>query len=285
MTAVIKAEGIVKHYADCVALDGVSFSVQQGQILGLIGPNGAGKTSLLRSLVGLTSCQGQLEVLGLNPLAQRRQLMERLMFIADVATLPRWLKVYQAIDFVQRVHVGFQRDKFDHFFAKTRIKLRQSIKNLSKGMIAQLHLALIMAIDAQVLVLDEPTTGLDLVYRHEFYQSLLNDYYTQDRTIIISTHQVEEVEAILTDVMMLHEGKVLLHDSMDAFSNRYCRLLVSPDKIIDANKHDPIARSDRFGQKQFIYEDTNPDTLAHFGKIEAVSVRDVFLAKVTGEKV
>ena len=285
MTTIIKANQLQKHYKDCVALDGVSFNIEKGQILGLVGPNGAGKTTLLRSLVGLNSYKGELEVLGLDPLAQRQKLTERLMFIADMATLPRWLKVWQALEFVERVHPRFQKQKADEFLAKTKIKRHQSIGNLSKGMVTQLHLALIMAIDAEILVLDEPTIGLDIVYRHEFYQRLLNDYYTEERTIIISTHQVEEVEPILTEVMMLNNGRVLLHDSMEAFSNRYCRLWVSADKVEKAGELNPIATADSFGKKQFIFEDQDRERLSGLGQIEPVSVADIFLAKVRGVNV
>lgn len=282
MSVVIKANNVTKRYKNCVALNSMSFDIQKGQILGLVGPNGAGKTTLLRSLVGLNTCEGDLEVLGLTPLAQRRQLMERLMFIADMATLPKWLKVWQAIEFVERVHPRFSRQKAEAFLAKTKIDINQTVKTLSKGMVTQLHLALIMAVDADVLILDEPTIGLDIIYRHEFYQSLLNDYFNEERTIIISTHQVEEIESILTHIMMINDGEIVLHDSMDAFTQRYCRLLVSPDKVQAAEQFNPIAQNELFGKKQFIFEDQDPKALSQLGALESVSVADVFLAKMKG---
>ena len=282
MSTVIKANNVTKRYKDCLALNGMSFNINKGQIIGLVGPNGSGKTTLLRSIVGLNTCEGDLEVLGLTPLAQRRQLMERLMFIADMATLPRWLKVWQAIEFVERVHPKFCRSKAEAFLSKTKINLNQAVKTLSKGMITQLHLALIMAVDVDVLILDEPTIGLDIIYRHEFYQSLLNDYFNEERTIIISTHQVEEIESILTHIMMINDGEILLHDSMDVFAQRYCRLLVSPDMVDAAQQLNPISQSELFGKKQFVFEDQDQQALSQLGQLEAVSVADVFVAKMKG---
>src|SRR5713226_3239553 len=226
---VIEARGLRKAYGTTIALDGVDLRVEEGRILGLIGPNGAGKSTALHAILGLTRCQGELRVLGRDPWTERDRLMRDVCFIADVAVLPRWLRVSQALDYVAGVHPRFDRAKAEGFLAKTAIKRASKIRHLSKGMVVQLHLALVMAIDAQLLVLDEPTLGLDILYRKQFYDSLLNDYFDRSRTIIVTTHQVEEIQDVLTDIMFINRGRIVLDCSMDEFASRYLEVIVNPE--------------------------------------------------------
>src|SRR5579862_2715081 len=230
MTAVIEARGLAKSYGGTRALDGLSFTVEPGRIVGLIGPNGAGKTTALKAILGLTDFDGNLSVLGLDPRRQRAELMEQVCFIADVAVLPRWIKVSEAIEFVSGVHPRFSREKCNAFLAHTKIQPTMRVRELSKGMIVQLHLALVMAIDAKLLVLDEPTLGLDILYRKDFYQSLLNDYFDEQKTIIVTTHQIEEIEYILTDLLFIRDGRIVLDATMDQIGERFAEVMVNPDK-------------------------------------------------------
>jgi ABC-2 type transport system ATP-binding protein len=281
MTEVISASNLSKKYGEFAAIEDLSFTVSKGQILGIVGPNGAGKTTLLRAIMGLSNCTaGQLRVLGVEPTANRCKLMQKLTFIADVATLPQWMTVAQAVEFVAGVQPHFDRAKAESFLQKTRIKLDAKVQTLSKGMVVQAHLALIMAIDAEILILDEPTLGLDIVYRKEFYQSLINDYYTENRTIIITTHQVEEVEDILTDIMMIDEGKKIFESSMESFSDRFVKVVSSSDTAEALAKMNPISEQSAFGVKQFIFENADRAALEKLGKVETVGVADVFVAKV-----
>src|SRR5215468_11149057 len=231
MTAVIEALGVTKNYGATRALDGVTFSVEPGRIVGLIGPNGAGKTTALKAILGLTSFSGELRVLGLDPRTQRDALMREVCFMADVAVLPRWLRVSQALDFVGGVHPRFDRAIAESFLKKTDIRMASRVRELSKGMVTQLHLALVLAIDARLLVLDEPTLGLDLLYRKQFYDSLLNDYFDKNRTIIVTTHQVEEIQNVITDLMFINRGRIALSCSMEEFEARYAELSVRPESV------------------------------------------------------
>src|SRR4051794_11016573 len=240
MTACIEARGLRKAYGKSIALDGVDLRVEEGRILGLIGPNGAGKSTALNAVLGLTEYHGDLKVLGRNPWTERDRLMEDVCFIADVAVLPRWMRVCDAVDYVAGVHPRFDRAKAEGFLAKTTIKRTSKVRELSKGMVAQLHLALIMAIDAKLLVLDEPTLGLDIIYRKSFYDSLLNDYFDRNRTIVVSTHQVEEIQYILTDVAFIDRGKIVLDCSMEDFEARYAEVMVGPEHRAAALALKPI---------------------------------------------
>lgn len=278
MSVIVKARGLTKSYGKLKALDAVDFDVTAGRILGLIGPNGAGKTTALKAVLGLTHFRGDLEVLGLDPMRQRHKLMEEICFIADVAVLPRWIRVWQAIDFVDGVHPKFSREKAMHFLSRTKIKMNSRVKQLSKGMIAQLHLALVMAIDAKLLVLDEPTLGLDIIYRKEFYSNLLNDYFDEERTIIITTHQVEEIEHILTDLMFIKDGKIILDTSMDEVAERFVELMVTPDMAEEARALNPIHEREIFGKFVFLYDNADALALAELGELHNPSVADLFVA-------
>jgi ABC-2 type transport system ATP-binding protein len=283
MSDLITAEAVSKRYEAKEALKGVSFSVEPGQIIGLLGPNGAGKTTLLKAILGLTTCQGGLTVMGKKPRRERVALMKEMSFIADVAILPRWLKVKNAIDFVEGVHPAFDRAKAMGFIEKTTIPLGARVGALSKGMVAQLHLALVMAIDVKMLILDEPTLGLDIMYRKRFYQSLLDDYYTEDRTIIITTHQVEEVESILTDVMMLDQGRLILNCSMDDFHKKFaCVQPFGQEESERLRVLKPLSEKTHFGQPVFLFEDQSKDALDSLGTMTVPAISDVFVAKVEG---
>ncbi len=279
---VIEATGLRKRYGSVKALDGIDFRVEPGRIVGLIGRNGAGKTTALKTVLGLTPFQGDLSVLGLDPFRQRRELMRHVSFVADVAVLPRWIKVHQLIDYVAASHPGFDEARARGFLDGTQIRLNARVKTLSKGMVTQLHLALIMAIDARLLVLDEPTLGLDLVYRKTFYDALLNDYFDNSRTIVVSTHQVEEIEHILTDVIFIENGQLLLSSSIDALGDRYVEVLVSRDDEARARSIGPIAERESFGQKVMLFEDRSPSEVADLGETRTPRVADLFVAKVTG---
>ncbi|MDX1571206.1 MAG: ABC transporter ATP-binding protein [Xanthomonadales bacterium] len=282
MSVIVKARGLTKTYGKSVALDNVDFDVEAGRIVGLIGPNGAGKTTALKAVLGLTSFGGSLEVLGLDPMKQRHRLMKDVCFIADVAVLPRWIRVNQTLDFVEGVHPKFSREKAAHFLSRTKIKPRSRVKELSKGMIAQLHLALVMAIDARLLVLDEPTLGLDIIYRKEFYSNLLNDYFDGERTIIITTHQVEEVEHILTDLMFINDGKIVLNTSMDEVQERFTEVMVGPDLVEEARAMNPIYEREVFGKIVFLFDGADPRQLAELGERHNPSVADLFVATMKG---
>jgi ABC-2 type transport system ATP-binding protein len=282
VATLIEAKGLSKTYGATRALDGASFTVESGRIVGLIGPNGAGKTTALKAILGLTRVDGSLRVLGLDPHAQRAELMRQVCFIADVAVLPRWLRVQQAIDFVGGVHPRFRRDRCEEFLARTNIKRTSRVKELSKGMITQLHLALVMAIDAKLLVLDEPTLGLDILSRKQFYDSLLNDYMDDERTIFVTTHQVEEIENILTDVVFIDRGKVVLDLPMDQIPERYAQLLVPPDRAAAARALRPLTERQLLGRHVFLYEGADGEALERLGEVRQPSIADLFVAKVQG---
>lgn len=280
---VISARGLRKAYKSTLALDNTSFTLAPGRITGLIGPNGAGKTTLLKALLGLTSVEGELSVLGLDPTVQRNALMNDVCFIADVAVLPRWMKVRDAIDFVAGVHPRFDRARCERFLAATKLQPRQRVRELSKGMIVQLHLALVMAIDAKVLVLDEPTLGLDILYRKEFYQRLLEDYFDEQKTIIVTTHQVEEIEHILTDVMFIRDGRIVLTADMEEVGERYTEVLVSAETLEAARALKPIdERSLPFGKTVLLFDGVPRAQLTPLGEIRSPGLADLFVAIMKG---
>ena len=280
MNPVIRAQGLSRRYGSTVALDNVDFEIPAGRIVGLIGPNGAGKTTALKAILGLGPFQGQLEVLGLDPRRQRAELMRQVCFIADVAVLPRWLRVRQALDITAGLHPHFSREKAEAFLAQTEIKRDSKISALSKGMVTQLHLALVMAIDARLLVLDEPTLGLDIIYRKEFYSALLNDYFDGERTILLTTHQVEEIEHILTDLMFISHGRIVLNESMDALGEKFLELVARPDRAEEARRLGPLSERQGLGRHYFIFEDRSRAELAALGDIKVPGVADLFVAKV-----
>jgi len=274
----IEARGLRKAFGTTIALDGLDFRVDEGHILGLIGPNGAGKTTALNAILGLTHYQGELQVLGRDPWTERDQLMRDVCFIADVAVLPRWMRVSQALDYVAGVHPRFDRAKAEGFLAKTIIKRASKIRELSKGMVAQLHLALVMAIDARLLVLDEPTLGLDILYRKQFYDSLLNDYFDRTRTIVVTTHQVEEVQHILTDVMFVNHGRIVLDCSMEQFESRYLEVMVHPQHVAEARALKPIHERQVFGRSILLFDHVDRQQLAALGDVRTPSIADLFVA-------
>jgi len=278
--ACIRASGLRKAFGGTVALDGVDLSVDEGRIVGLIGPNGAGKSTLLNAVLGLTSYDGTLEVLGRDPWRERESLMRDVCFIADVAVLPRWMRVSQALDYVAGVHPRFDRAKAEAFIAKTTIKRKSRVKELSKGMVTQLHLALVMAIDARLLVLDEPTLGLDILFRKQFYDSLLNDYFNGGRTIIVTTHQVEEVENVLTDVVFIDRGRLALSCSMEDFESRYTEVVVLPDQLVAARAFRPIDERTVFGRTVMLFEGVDRAQLAGLGEARTPSLADLFVATI-----
>jgi ABC-2 type transport system ATP-binding protein len=280
--ATIEARGLRKAYGSTVALDRVNITVQEGRILGLIGPNGAGKSTALNAILGLTPYEGELKVLGRNPWTERDRLMTDVCFIADVAVLPRWMRVSQALDYVAGVHPRFDRAKAEAFLAKTTIKRTSRVRELSKGMVTQLHLALIMAIDARLLVLDEPTLGLDLLYRKQFYDTLLNDYFDKSRTIVVTTHQVEEIQHILTDLMFIDRGRVVLESSMEDFEVRYVEVMVTPDKVAEARARGPIHERQVFGRTIFLFEGLSRESLSALGEAHTPSIADLFVAVIGG---
>lgn len=282
MSVLIKADQVAKSYGSTQALKPSSFAIEEGRILGLIGPNGAGKTTALKAILGLTPFEGSLEVLGFNPYRQRAELMKDVCFIADVAILPRWIKVSQALDFVETVHPRFHREKAMAFLEKTEISLNKKVKQLSKGMVVQLHLALVMAIDARLLVLDEPTLGLDILFRKSFYESLLNDYFDEKRTIIITTHQVEEIENLLTDLMFIQHGKIVLHASMEAVADRYSEVMVTAEMREQGLAMSPIHTREVFGRHVMLFEDVPREKLSTLGELRVPSVADLFVGKMQG---
>jgi len=275
---VIEARGLRKAFGTTIALDGVNLRVEEGRILGLIGPNGAGKTTALNAILGLTQYQGELTVLGRDPWTERDQLMREVCFIADVAVLPRWLRVSQALDYLAGVHPRFARAKAEGFLAKTNIRPANKVRELSKGMVTQLHLALVMAIDARLLVLDEPTLGLDILYRKEFYDSLLNDYFDRSRTIVVTTHQVEEVQHILTDLMFINRGRIVLNCSMEEFESRYLEVMVHPEQLVAARALKPIQERHVLGRSTLLFDHVDRQQLASLGEVHTPSIADVFVA-------
>jgi ABC-2 type transport system ATP-binding protein len=276
--ACIEARGLRKAYGTTIALDGVDLRVEEGRILGLIGPNGAGKTTALNAILGLTPYQGDLRVLGHDPWTLRDRLMRDVSFIADVAVLPRWLRVSQALEYLTGVHPRFDRAKAESFLAKTDIKRTSKVRELSKGMVAQLHLSLVMAIDARLLVLDEPTLGLDILYRKQFYDSLLNDYFDRSRTIVVTTHQVEEIQDVLTDLMFINRGRIVLECSMEEFESRYLQVMVYPDHIAAARALRPIHERLVFGRSILLFDRVDRQQLAELGDVRTPSIADLFVA-------
>src|SRR5947208_3287483 len=276
--ATIEAHGLRKVFGATVALDNVDLRVEEGRILGLIGPNGAGKTTALNAILGLTSYEGQLTVLGRDPWNAREQLMRDVSFIADVAVLPRWIRVSQLLDYVAGVHPKFDRAKAESFLAKTTIKRTSKVRQLSKGMVAQLHLAVVMAIDAKLLVLDEPTLGLDILFRKQFYDSLLNDYFDHTRTIVVTTHQVEEVQDVLTDLMFIDRGKIALECSMEEFDSRYVEVMVNPEHVAAARALKPIHERPVFGRSVLLFDGANREQVAALGEVRRPSIADLFVA-------
>jgi len=276
--ATIEALGLRKTFGTTVALDGIDLCVEEGRILGLVGPNGAGKTTALNAILGLTSYEGELKVLGRDPWTERDQLMQDVSFIADVAVLPRWIRVTQLLDYVAGVHPQFDRARAESFLARTAIKRTSKVRELSKGMVAQLHLALVMAIDAKLLVLDEPTLGLDILYRKQFYDSLLNDYFDHSRTIIVTTHQVEEIQDVLTDLMFINRGRIVLQCSMEEFDSRYVEVMVNPEHVAAARALKPIHERPVFGRSVLLFDHVNRDQLAALGEMRRPSIADLFVA-------
>jgi ABC-2 type transport system ATP-binding protein len=285
--ACIEARGLRKAFGTIIAVDGINLRVEEGRILGLIGPNGAGKTTALNAILGLTSYDGELRVLGRDPWTERDQLMRDVCFISDVAVLPRWMRVSQALDYVDGVHPRFDRAKAEDFLARTTIHRASRIRELSKGMVAQLHLALVMAIDAKLLVLDEPTLGLDILYRKQFYDSLLNDYFDRSRTILVTTHQVEEIQHVLTDVMFMDRGRIVFDCSMEELESRYLEVTVQPGQTAAARAFQPMHERQVLGRSLLLF-DLKPGRvdrrqLSELGEVHTPSISDLFMA-VLGDK-
>src|SRR5881397_96455 len=281
--ACIEAHSLRKVFGNTVALDGVDLSVEEGRILGLIGPNGAGKTTALNAIVGLTPYEGTLNVLGRDPWRQREELMRDVSFIADVAVLPRWIRVSQLLEYVAGVHPRFDRAKSESFLAKTTIKRTSKVRELSKGMVAQLHLALVMAIDAKLLVLDEPTLGLDILYRKQFYDSLLNDYFDHSRTIVVTTHQVEEVQDVLTDLMFIDRGRIVLECSMEEIESRYLEVMAHPEQAAAARALGAIHERQLFGRSILLFDHADRQQLAALGDVRTPSIADLFVAVLSNQ--
>ena len=282
MTSLVTARNVSKHYGDVRAVDNVSFEIEKGKIVGLFGPNGAGKTTLLKALLGLTDCSGDLTVLGLDPFRQRKRLLQNICFIADVAVLPRWITVSHLLDFVATIHPNFSRARAEELLSQTKVRRDAKVRELSKGMVTQLHLSIITAIDAKLLVLDEPTLGLDIIFRKEFYGNLLNDYFDGERTILITTHQVEEIENLLTDIMFINDGRLLLNTTMESLPVDYAELTTSSEHADRARQLGPIYESDTFGKKVMIFQGVDRERLSGLGETHTPSVADLFVAKVKG---
>jgi len=274
----IEARGLRKAFGATIALDGVDLQVEEGRILGIIGPNGAGKSTALHAILGLTPYQGELKVLGRDPWSQRDQLMRDVSFIADVAVMPRGMRVSQALEYLAGVHPRFDRGKAEGFLAKTNIKRTSRVRELSKGMVTQLHLALVMAIDAKLLVLDEPTLGLDILYRKQFYDSLLNDYFDRSRTIIVTTHQVDEIQDVLTDVMFINRGRIVMECGMEEFESRYVEVMVRPENLAAARQFKPMHERQVFGRNILLFDHANRDDLAALGDLRTPGIADLFVA-------
>jgi len=278
----IEAHGLRKAYGTKVALDGIDLQVDEGRILGLIGPNGAGKSTALNAMLGLVPYEGQLRVLGRDPWRQHDELMRDVCFIADVAVMPRWMRVAQALDYVAGVHPRFDRAKAQAFLARTAIDARSKVRELSKGMVTQLHLALVMAIDARLLVLDEPTLGLDILYRKQFYDALLNDYFDATRTIVVTTHQVEEIQHVLTDVMFIDRGRVVLASTMESLDDRYTEVLVQPAHLAEARALRPLSERQVFGRAILLFDHVARERLAALGEVRTPGIADLFVALIGG---
>lgn len=282
MQTIIEAQGLRRSFGDLHAVDGIDLSIQSGNVIGLIGPNGAGKTTLLRALLGLTQCQGSLDVLGFNPITDRNRMMEEVCFIADTAVLPRWMRVIELLDYVAGTHPRFNRAQAEAFLASTDVEPHRRVGDLSKGMTVQLHLAIVMAIDARLLILDEPTLGLDILFRKRFYEQLINDYFDGERTILVSTHQVEEIQNILTHVMFMHRGKLILHESLMDLEDRFHEVHVLGDAVQRADEMPYIGRRNILGGKAYIFEGMAQSDLSSLGDLRTPSVSDLFVAKVEG---
>jgi ABC-2 type transport system ATP-binding protein len=281
--ACIEARGLRKQFGTTIALDGIEMRVEEGRILGLIGPNGAGKTTALNAILGLLPYQGELQVLGRDPWTQRDQLMRDVSFIADIAVLPRWIKVWQVVDYVAGVHPRFDRAKAEGFLHKTAIGRTRSVRDLSKGMVAQLHLALVMAIDARLLVLDEPTLGLDLLFRKQFYDSLLNDYYDRSRTIIVTTHQVEEIQHVITDLMFINRGRIVLSYSMEEIESRFLEVMIHPDKLEAARALNPLDERQVIGGSILMFEGVDRQQVAKLGEARTPDIAGLFVAVIANQ--
>ena len=280
----ITASNLSKSYGKFKALDNINLKIGKGKIVGLIGPNGAGKTTLLKAMLGLTKYTGDLEVMGVNPFKDRAKLMEDICFIADVAVLPKWIQVDQVLDFVEQTHPKFSREKAEKFLKKTKLGNKQKVKDMSKGMIVQLHLAIVMSIEAKILVLDEPTLGLDIIYRKDFYDNLLNDYFDHERTIIITTHQVEEVEHILTDLLFIKDGEIVLDSDMEELTNQYFEVMVSSDNYKDAMSFQPLNTRKIFGKHVMLFKNVNRGELEALGEVQRPGVADLFVALLREEE-
>ena len=275
---VIKATGVKKRYEDNYALDGIDIEVNSGQILGFIGPNGAGKSTFLQSVLGLINTEGNLEVLGLDPRKERHKLLKEVCSITDVAVLPKWMTVDQVLNYVDGVHPGFDLKKCLAILSRTNIKRSSKIKTLSRGMVVQLHLSIVISIDAKLLVLDEPTLGLDLVYRKEFYSQLIEDYYDGDKTILISTHQVEEIEGVLSNAIFMNQGRIVMQDSIESINKKFLELRPTQDSIERAKSLRPIHSRMELGREVFLYEDTEQDKLSEIGEVRPPIIADLFMA-------
>ena len=282
MNNVIEARGLTKRYKRTVAVDNIDLEIPAGRIVGLIGPNGAGKTSALKAILGLATYEGELSVLGKNPAKDRAALMEDVCFIADVAVLPRWIRVWQLIELTEKIHPRFSREKCLKYLDSTKITPNHKVKQLSKGMVVQLHLAIVMAIDVKLLVLDEPTLGLDILFRKQFYTNLLNDYFDEERTIIITTHQVEEIEHILSDLIFIQDGRIALDCSMEEVQESYVELIVTPDNAAAARELQPLYERELFGRHIFLYQSADRDQLKNLGELHTPSVADLFVATMSG---
>ena len=283
MNTIIQAKNLSKNYGKFKALNDININIGKGKIVGLIGPNGAGKTTLLKSMLGLTSHEGDLQVMGLNPFKQRAQLMKDICFIADVAVLPKWIKVNEVLEFVEKTHPKFSRSKAEAFLKKTKISAKQKVKTMSKGMVVQLHLSLVMSIEAKLLILDEPTLGLDIIYRKDFYDNLLNDYFDNDRTIIITTHQVEEVEHILTDLLFIKDGEIVLDSSMEDLTEQYFEVMVAAENYDAALKYEPLESRKVFGRHVMLFKHQNRQELEALGEVQRPGVADLFVALLREE--
>jgi ABC-2 type transport system ATP-binding protein len=283
VSTLVRARNLSKRYGRVSALDGASFEIEKGRIVGLIGPNGAGKTTALKSVLGLTPFDGELEVLGRDPRRERHQIMQDVCFIADVATLPKWLRVRQALDMVDKLHPKFDRSKAESFLASTTVRMDSKVGQLSKGMVTQLHLALVMAIEARLLVLDEPTLGLDIIYRKDFYTTLLNDYFDQERTILVTTHQVEEIEHILTDVIFIDRGRIILDASMDSLADQFVEVAVGPENVDAARQLGPLSERAVFGRTVFLFENGRSGQIEGLGETRTPGIADLFVAKIKGQ--
>ena len=282
MSGVLTAKGLNKHYGKHLAVDHINLAIQPGRIVGLIGPNGSGKTTTLKAALGLIPFEGELKVLGFDPRTQRDGLMNEVCFIADVAVLPRWIRVREVLDFVEGVHPKFNRQKAKDYLAKTKLSPEMKVKEMSKGMIVQLHLAIVMSIDAKLLVLDEPTLGLDILYRKQFYQNLLEEYFDENKTIIVTTHQVEEIEHILSDLIFIREGKITLNTSMDEIGERFAEVMVNPDNYAAAKALNPIDERTIFGKTVFLFDGVPRATLAQLGELKTPGIADLFVATMKG---